>query len=140
MTADQRRPRNFEVMRKSPSRSSKAATGALKSRGLARPLAPMAPELGQAKGQAVVFADVSASLFLCEDNAKFDAARDDADLARRDIENAEFRVKAKSAELGNDQQFAIGGVEETILHRGVGGVDVDGDALSASQDRRCRQA
>ena len=85
-------------------------------------------EFGQAKGQAVVFADVAASLFLGEDDAEFDAARDDADLAGSDIENAEFGVKAKSAELRNDQQFAVGGVEEAILHGRVGGVEMDGHA------------
>ncbi len=38
-------------------------------------------------------------------------------------------MKAKSAELRNDQQFAVRSVEETILHRGVGRVEMDGDAL-----------
>ncbi len=68
-------------------------------------------------------------MFFGENNAEFDAAGNDADFAGSDIKNAEFCVKAKSAELGNDQQFAVGGVEEAILHRGVGGVEVDGDAL-----------
>ena len=140
MKADQRRPRNFDVMWNSPSRSSNAATGALKSRGLARPFAPIGAEFGQSKRQAVVFADVSACLFLSKDNAEFNAARDDADFAGSDIKNSQFRVKAKSAQLRNNQQFAIGGVEETVLHGSVGGVEVDGNARSASPDRRCRRA
>ena len=66
--------------------------------------------------------------FSAEHDAKFDAARNHADFAGSDIENSKLRVKAKRAELRNDQQFAIGGVEEAILHGGVGGVDVNGHA------------
>ena len=85
-------------------------------------------EFRQAEGQAVVLADISARLLLGKNDAELDAARNDADLAGRDFENSEFRVKAKRAELRDDQQLAIGGVEEAVLHGGVGGVDVNGDA------------
>ena len=85
-------------------------------------------ELGQAERQAVVFADVAAGLLLLKHDAEFDAARDHADLAGRDVEDAEFGVEAQRAELGNDEQLAVGGVEEAVVHRGVAGVEVDRDA------------
>ena len=55
-------------------------------------------EFRQAKRQAVVFADVAAGLFFAKHDAEFYAARDDADFARRDIENAKLGVEAKSTE------------------------------------------
>ena len=57
------------------------------------------------------------------------AARNDANFSGRHLENAELRMKAKSAELGNDEQLAVGGIEETIVHRGVRGINVNGHAL-----------
>ena len=42
------------------SRSSKAATGVRKSRGLARPLAPIGPSSGRRKHGAVILADIAA--------------------------------------------------------------------------------
>ena len=86
-------------------------------------------EFRKPEGQAVVFADVAASLLLRQHYAELDTAGDDADFAGRHFEDAELRVKAKSAELRNDQQFAVGGVEEAILHGCVGGVEVDGNTL-----------
>ena len=53
-------PKNFATTRKSPSRSSNAATGAKKSRAFARPFVPIGAELGQPEVRAVVLADVAA--------------------------------------------------------------------------------
>ena len=86
------------------------------------------PEFGQAKRQAVVLADVSAGLLVDEDDAELDAARDDADLAGRYFENAQFGVKAQRSELRNDQHLAVGGIEEAILHGGIGGIEMNGEA------------
>src|ERR1700750_2704172 len=86
------------------------------------------PELRQPKRQTVVFADVSTNLLLAKNNAEFDAARDNADFTRRDIENPEFRVEAKGAELRNNQEFSVGCVKEAILHGSVRRVEMNGDA------------
>ena len=83
------------------------------------------PEFRQPERQAVVLADVSARLLLCKHDAELDTARDDADLARRNFENAELGVEPKRPQLRNDQHFAIGRVEEAILHRRVGGVEMN---------------
>src|SRR5882724_8582263 len=47
IAAVHKRPPNFAISSKRPSRSSKAAVGARKSRALARPLEPMGPNSGR---------------------------------------------------------------------------------------------
>ena len=91
-------------------------------------MAPIGPEFRKAKRQAVVLADVSARLLLQQLNAEFDAARNHANLARSDIQNAEFGVEAQRSQLRHNQQLAVGVIEETVLHRGVGRVEMNRDA------------
>ena len=85
-------------------------------------------EVGKPEGRAVVLADVAARRAVRQIDAELDAARDDADLAGRDIEDAEFGGDAQASLLRDDQQFAIGVVEVARLHGGVGGVEVHGHA------------
>ena len=120
-------------MRKSPSRSSKAATGVRKSRGLARPLAPIGAEFGQPERRAVVLADVAARLLVRQLDAELDAARNDGDLAGRDVENAELgmqrqraRAAARSAVRRRRRRKSGPSIER------VGGVEVDRRRRSAS--------
>ena len=79
----------------------------------------------QPERQAIVLADVSARLLLRKNHAEFDPARNHADLARRDLQNAELGMKAKRAQLRNDQHLAVGGVEEAVLHRRVCGIEMN---------------
>ena len=44
------------------------------------------------------------------------------------LENAELGVEHEAAQLGHEQQFAVGGVEEAVGHALVGRIDVDCDA------------
>ena len=125
MTADQRRPRNFEVMRNSPFAIFKSRNGRLEIARIGKAVGADCSEFRKTERQAVVFADISTSLLLCENDAKLDAARNDANLARRDFENSEFRMESKRAELRNNQQLAVGRVKEAVLHGGIRGVDVN---------------
>ena len=110
-------PRNLATMRKSPSRSSKAATGARKSRGFARPLAPIGAEIGKPKWRAIVLADVAAGGPI--------RARSTRNLMPRGMtqispgatsQDAEFGVDSAGAKLRHNEQFAIGIVEIAIPH------------------------
>ncbi len=85
-------------------------------------------KLGQTESEAIVLADVTASMLAAKFNAELDAARDDADFAGRDFEDAEFGVKADDAGLRNNEHFTIGIGEKTVAHGGVGGVEMDGDS------------
>ena len=99
------------------------------------------PEIGQAEVRAVVLAYVAASGTVLELDAELDAARHDADLARRDVQDAELRADRERTELRRDQELAVRVVEEAILHRRVRGVHVHrgaglqrGIAVAAERD------
>jgi len=87
-------------------------------------------EFGEPEAGAVVFEEVAAGLrgFSWrreEFDAELDAAGDEGDLAGGKIEYAEFGVEHQAAQLWDEEQFAIGGVEEAVGHAFVGCVDVD---------------
>ena len=72
------------------SRSSKAAAGVRKSRGLASPLAPIGPNSGRRNSCAVILADIAAGTAVGQFDAEFDAARNDRDFAGRRLDHAQF--------------------------------------------------
>ena len=74
--------------------------------------------------RAVVLADVAARLAAFELDAEFYAARHDANLAGRYVQDTELCAHEQRAELRRDQQLAVCVVEEAIRHRRVGGVHV----------------
>src|SRR5580765_2924518 len=82
-------------------------------------------ELRQSEWKAVVFADVSASLLVLKHNAKLHAPRNQAYLPGRNIEDAKLRVNTQRPKLRNNQQLAVSGVKKTVLHRRIGGIDMD---------------
>ena len=86
-------------------------------------------EVGQAEGLAVVFADVAAGLVVEQLDAELDAAGNDGEFARGDLEDAAFGAKEQRALLRQDQHLAVGVVEEAVVHGGVGGVEVNADAV-----------
>src|ERR1019366_9564893 len=86
--------------------------GSLEVARIGKPIGADGAEFREAERQAVVFADVSAHVLFRENDTEFYAARDDANLSGRHFEEAEFRVKAERSQLGNDEKFSIGGVEE----------------------------
>src|SRR5579871_962615 len=86
-------------------------------------------EFWEAEWEPVVLADVATDLLLCENDAELDAARNDTNFPWRYVEDAQFSMKAKGAELRDNQQFAVGRVEETVLHRRICSIKVDRDSL-----------
>lgn len=65
-----------------------------------------------------------------EQDPKAHTARNDRNLFRFDLEDAELGVELEAPFLGHDQQLAIGIVEKASLHVGRGGIDVDRQAES----------
>ncbi len=86
---------------------------------------PDRPQFRKPEGQAVVLADISARLRLLEHHAELHSSWNHADLARPYAQDPQLRVKAKRAELRNDQQLPIGRVEEAIFHRMVRSIQMD---------------
>ena len=81
-------------------------------------------EVGQAEVGAEVLADVAARLTVEQLDSKANAARDDDDLLRLDVDRAELGDEALAAVLRDDEQLAVGVVERALLHRAVRRVDV----------------
>src|SRR4249919_647416 len=85
-------------------------------------------EVGQAQDRAEVLAHVAARLTIRQFDAEADAAWDHRDFVRLDIEYTELGGDMQAALLRHDQEFAVGVVEEAVLHRLVRRVQVDADA------------
>ena len=75
------------------------------------------PALRQIEIGAVILADVTARGAIEQVDGKLEAARDDADLAGRDLEHTALGSQPQAIELGDDQQLAVGVVEVLVLHR-----------------------
>ena len=46
-------------------------------------------------------------------------------------------METKGSKLRDKEEFAVGGVEEAIVHGGIGGVEVDGESGLQGRDRHC---
>ena len=77
------------------------------------------PAIGQRELGAVVLADIAARRSVDQLDLEHQAARQDADLARLDLDHAHLGDEAHAAHLRHDQQLAVG-VEEMIVDH-VGG-------------------
>jgi hypothetical protein len=86
------------------------------------------PEVGQAQVLTVVLADKPSRGAAGQVDAELDAPRDEHHVTGRRVEYTELGVHAERARLRNDQQLAIRVVKESVPHRRVGGVDVNGGA------------
>ena len=89
------------------------------------------PQVRQAQRCTEVLADIAARLAIGQFDQEAHTARDHGDLLRADIDHAELGGDAQAPLLRDDQQLAIGVVEVAPLHRPVGGVQVDADAVLA---------
>ena len=85
------------------------------------------PEFRQAEGQAVVLADVSASL-LSTSSTRNLTPRGMTQISPGATRECPAPCESESSQLRHDQQLAVGAIEEAVPHGGVGGVEVDGDA------------
>ncbi|KAG1243080.1 hypothetical protein G6F68_015937 [Rhizopus microsporus] len=82
-------------------------------------------EVGQLQQRAVVLADVAAARAVGQFPPEAHATRDHRDLLRLDLDHAHLGQQAQRAQLGHDQQLAIGVVEIAADHVAVGRVQLD---------------
>ena len=75
------------------------------------------PAVRQREATAVILADVGAHRSVDEFDAEDDAARNDADLARLDVDDAELGAEADLALLRDDEEFTVGVIEVLAHHR-----------------------
>ena len=88
--------------------------------------------LRQGKGAAVVLAHVAAGrLVVSQFHPELHAAGHDGDLARLDVDDAEFGPQPQAAMLGHEQHLAVGVPERLVLHGPGRGIDVRGHAEAA---------
>src|SRR5579883_2833011 len=91
-------------------------------------ICPDRAKLRQSKLLAIVFADVSTRGLLFQHHAKLQTTRQHADFARNHAYDAQLRMNAQTTLLRNHQHFAISVVEEAVIHRFIGSVDMDAHA------------
>ena len=105
---ERRRPQPTEIFWMTSvgsSRSSKAATGISKSRGLARPLAPIGPRSGRRNGSAVILRDI-ATRFAVDPTRNFRPRGTSATRPGPAVDPPSS-VCARCALLRDDQQLAV---------------------------------
>src|SRR3954469_4054916 len=78
---------------------------------------PDRPAVWQRERIAVILADVGPRGAVDQLDAKNDAARNDADLARRDLNDTELGSETQAAVLCHHQQLAVGIEEVFARHR-----------------------
>jgi hypothetical protein len=97
--------------------------------------------VGQVELLAVVLADEAAARAFEDFHAVEEAAGEERDLLRLDVDDAEFGAEAQAAFLRDDEKFAVGRVEVFVLHRVGDEVDVGGHAdLGVDVARRGHRA
>ena len=129
ISARQSRPRNFDDHFEGAFAIFIGGDGREEVAGVGQAVGADRAEVGQAERLAVVLADVAAGLAVGQLDAELDAARNDGQFARRNFENAELRAQQQLALLRQDQHFAVGVVEEAVVHRSVGDIEMDADAV-----------
>ncbi|MNM86767.1 hypothetical protein D3C81_989290 [compost metagenome] len=82
-------------------------------------------QVGQLEQRAVVLADIAARLAVRQLHAETHAARDHDDLLRFHFQAAQLGHHQQAPLLRHDQHLAVGVVEEAVMHRLVGQVQVD---------------
>ena len=93
------------------SRSSNAATGALKSRGFGHAVGTNRATARHLEFLAVVFADKATARAVQNLYPIHKPARDDGDFLGFSVDDPKLCAKAQPPFLRHDQEFAIGGVE-----------------------------
>ena len=84
--------------------------------------------LGQGERAAIVLAHIARSGAVRQRHAELDPARDDRDLARCEVDQAELGCQMQATLLRDDQQLAIGIVEVLVHHVPASGIEVGGHA------------
>ncbi len=103
------------MTRHGASRSSNAATGVLKSRGLARQFAPIGPRPGSVEFLPVILADKAPRRPLQNLDPVDKPARQNRDFLGFQINHPQFGAEPKPSFLRHHQQFRIGTVEILVL-------------------------
>ena len=100
--------------------------------GICQPVATQWTQIGELPHGTPHFGDVATRDFRAgsEVQAEADAPLDDADFSGLEVEFAHFGDDVETAELGADEEVAVGVAECSALHAGVDHVDVERDAFS----------
>src|SRR3984885_9074157 len=94
--------------------------------GIRQSIRPNGTEFREAKRKAIILANIAARrIALLLFPTEHDAARNDANLAGRDVEDAKLRVKAQLPELRDNQHLSVSTVEKSVLHRSVDSIEMD---------------
>ena len=113
----------------------------MKSRGLARQLAPIGPRAGSLEFLAVILAHEAPARTLEHLHPVDEAPRDDRDLQRLDVDDAEFGAEPQAALLRHDHHLAVSAVEIGVTHRFGDEIGVAGHPdLGADVARRGHRA
>src|SRR6185437_1540040 len=80
------------------------------------------------KAGTIVLAEISTRLSGDQLDAKFDAARNNRNLSRSDLENPQFRMQPKAAQLWHKEKFAVSSIEKAISHALRHGIEMDSDS------------
>ena len=91
--------------------------------GMGQAVAADRPEFWQAERCTVVLGDIAARRAVGQRDGKRQAARQQRDLARRDLQAAEFGADLEPTLLRHQQHLGVGIDQRAPVHRGVGGVD-----------------
>ena len=86
------------------------------------------PKIGEFERRTEILADVAASGARLHVHSKAQAARNDRDFLRLEVDAAELRVEGQGAQLRHDQQFAVGAVKVTVAHLLIGRVEINAAA------------
>ena len=97
--------------------------------GIRQAIGADGPQLGQAEALSIVLADVAAGRAVGQFGAKLDAARNHRQLAGRNVENAQFCAQQQPALLRQNQHLAVCVVKEAVVHRCIGDIEVNADAI-----------
>src|SRR4029079_6435594 len=105
---------------------------------MAKTVCPDRAALGQRERTAVVLAHIAARGSLYQLDPKLDPARDDGNLARFDLDDAELGCEAQLSLLRHEQHLAIGIVEILLDHGARDEIDMRAHSRLASGIARNR--
>src|ERR1700676_3998579 len=92
---------------------------------IGKPVRADGAEFRKLERDAEILTDVTARDARGWVDAKPQAARDDGNFLRFDIQRAAFRVEVERPKLRHDEHLAIGAVEKSPAHGSIGGVHID---------------
>ena len=93
-----------------------------------KPVGADGPEVRQLERGAEILTNIAASAASRQIDPEAQAARDDGDFLRLDMNSSEFRVERQRSKLRHDEHLAIRTVEKPPPHRLICGIQVNGAA------------